>query len=92
MRCRRPALEPLARRRCTFRVHIDHLDNPDGDVWAVHQNRQYRTVHQVLIIDVPTVTVFAGPSAPQPRAFVTGRGLVRILTIRGQRFARIARD
>ncbi len=47
-----------------------------GKVWAVRQGRKWRITRRVLC-DVPTETVYRGVFAKQPRAFQSGRGVVR---------------
>lgn len=59
------------------KIHIDHLANPDGDVWAVRFGRTYFTATEVHI-SVPMVTVFKGIDAPQPKAYFRGVGVVRM--------------
>jgi hypothetical protein len=60
-----------------FRIHIDHMDNPKGDIWAVSWNegdcRRHRTANFVQCRR-PTITVFRGPKGRQPRAFLEGLG------------------
>src|SRR6267142_1320236 len=62
-------------RRVTFKLHIDHIDNPDGDVWVVEWPGHYVTAHQVWC-EVP---LHATPVRQrQPRASLSGRGVVRV--------------
>ena len=47
----------------------------DGNVWAI---REGNTWHRVASIDarVPLRTVYRGPKAKQPRAYLRGQGVV----------------
>lgn len=65
-----------------FWIHVDHLGNPRGRVWAVQTAGRYLTATAVDC-RVPTETVFRGRDASQPRAYLRGVGVVR------QRGARI---
>lgn len=48
----------------------------DGRVWAVRQGRVWRLTRSVEV-QVPTSTVYRGPTARQPKAYVYGVGVVR---------------
>jgi hypothetical protein len=48
----------------------------DGRVWAVRQGRGWRLTRAVDVL-VPTNTVYRGPQARQPRAYLEGIGVVR---------------
>jgi hypothetical protein len=61
-----------------FQLHIDHIDNPDGDVWAVRYGKTYKTAHRFVMYGVP-VLVGDEVRATQPRAFVSGRGRVQVI-------------
>ena len=76
------------RPRCPFRVHIDHIDNPKGDVWAVSYGTKYLTAHSIEIVGVPRV-VGCEVRQKQPRAFLSGVGAVSILWHEGKRTIRI---
>lgn len=65
------------RRPVRFRLHIDHLANPDRDVWALSFPRRYLTVRRVRV-DVATRTHFRGLKARQPKAFITGVGTITL--------------
>lgn len=58
----------------TFRLHIDHIGNLDGDVWAVSipTDKKYLTAHNVQC-EVPLDTV---RQKKQPRAYLAGKGYV----------------
>lgn len=58
-----------------FRLHIDHIENPERDVWAVRFGRTYLTVRSVRVYP-PIATIFRGAKARQPRAFLTGHGTI----------------
>ena len=45
-------------------------------VWAVRVGRKWRTTRMVEV-NVPMVTVFLGPQARQPKAYLRGVGVVR---------------
>jgi hypothetical protein len=64
------------RKPYSFKLHIDHLENPDKDVWAVQWNGHYFTATEVRVF-VPVCTVFKGMQSKQPRAYLVGRGVVR---------------
>jgi len=68
-------------------VHIDHIDNPDGDIWAVQipSDMVYVTVHDVKIM-IPMDTFFRDI---QPRAFLYGYGYLEILESNGKTYATI---
>jgi hypothetical protein len=61
-----------------WRLHIDHLDNADGDVWALSFAGRYLTVRHVWVRGAARelATVFRGRRARQPRAFLTGVGMI----------------
>jgi hypothetical protein len=72
------------KRAVTFRLHIDHIDNRDGDVWAVSYGKTYRTAHRFELVGLPRV--WGGEvRARQPRAFMSGRGRVSVVTRAGKR-------
>lgn len=73
----------LSDRPLPFRLHIDHLDNDGGQVWAVRVGRKYRVVHDV-VLGVPTRTVFR-PGRRQPRAWIAGVGIVVVSVSREAR-------
>lgn len=62
-------------RPVNFKLHIDHIDNPEKDVWVVEWGSHYVTAHQVWC-EVP---LHATPvKQRQPRASLSGRGIVRV--------------
>lgn len=61
-----------------FKLHIDHIDNEHGLVWAL----QYRKRYFVLKAIHCEVTVDTATSKHQPRAYLTGVGRVQILNDR----------
>jgi hypothetical protein len=59
-----------------FWLHIDHIDNADGRVWAVRQGRRYYVTRKVWL-NVPLAeTVYR--KRPQPRAYIRGEGYVQV--------------
>jgi hypothetical protein len=60
-----------------FWLHVDHLENPDRDVWAVQSGRRYHTATHVQV-EVPMETVFRGDRVKrQPKAYLRGKGVLR---------------
>lgn len=68
------------------RVHIDHLDNEDGRVWAVDcrpvagQRRRYLRVTTVLMKNVEAVITQVRKGKRQPRAWLGATGHVVMMT------------
>ena len=61
-----------------FKLHFNRLGHKRGDtdVWTVQLSG--RCLHAAKIhVAVPLETIFKGDSAPQPRAFLRGRGIVK---------------
>lgn len=55
---------------------IDRFDKPDGRIWAIRAGNKWITAHTVNVwIDMETV--FKGPTARQPKAYLEGYGVVR---------------
>lgn len=48
----------------------------DGKVWAIRQGRVWRLT-KVVEVRVPLSTVYRGPVARQPKAYLAGVGVVR---------------
>lgn len=69
----------------SVRIHIDHLDNEDGRVWAVDcrpepgLSRRYIRATNVVLNRVALATV-RRPGKRQPRAWLEAFGRVRVLT------------
>jgi hypothetical protein len=61
-----------------IKIHIDNIKNEDGKVWAVQDGKKYHRVHGVMVEGVKLQTRV---QRKQPRAFLTGKGKVEILTI-----------
>jgi hypothetical protein len=67
------------------RVHIDHLDNEDGRVWAVDcraepdLSRRYLRATNVIIQGVDVITTVRSGKR-QPRAWLEAFGRVRVAT------------
>ena len=78
--------EDLGIRTC--RLHVDHLDNEDGRVWAVDcrpegkVRRRYIRATNVITFGVNTGT-YRRPGKRQPRAWLDVVGRVRVLTHHG---------
>lgn len=60
-----------------FRLHVNYCEEPRGLVWTVHTRGRNHWLTQVEI-KVPVETFFRGKDAEQPRAFLTGIGVLRI--------------
>jgi hypothetical protein len=67
-----------------FRLHIDHIDNKGGNVWAVSYGKHYLTAHSFEMVGVPRVTG-CEVRHRQPRAFVSGTGRVSVRRRAGKR-------
>jgi hypothetical protein len=58
-----------------FRVHVDHVDNPKGDVYAISFGKRYITAQQFAFVQVPIVE--GKPvRKKQPRIFLEGYGTI----------------
>lgn len=60
----------------TFWAHVYCLSEPKGRVWAISTQGRY-LIATALDIQVPVETVFRGPAARQPKAYLKGKGVVR---------------
>lgn len=62
-----------------FRLHFNRFNakRTAKDVWTVHLSDRCIQTRQVEV-RVPVQTVYKGDSAPQPRAFLRGKGIVRV--------------
>lgn len=71
-----------------FMIHIDHIDNHDGQVWAlqVPAAKKYWTLH-AIDCRVPVKTRFR--KSRQPKAFLYGHGKIAFFFINNRRIARI---
>ena len=58
-----------------FLICINYLTEPEGKVWAVAVGNRWHTCRRV-ICNVPIHTVFKGPKARQPKAYLRGTGRV----------------
>ncbi len=61
-----------------FILCFERRHAPKGRVWAVKQGRRWRLAAEV-VVQVPVETVFRGPDAKQPIAYLQGVGVVRCL-------------
>jgi len=59
-----------------FLVCVNNLEDPAGRVWLVRARGKWLTARAVQI-EVPVTTVFRGPKARQPKAYLQGVGRVR---------------
>lgn len=59
-----------------FWLHVHQLQDWRRRVWAIEQGGRYQIATRVTV-KVPLETVFRGPDAKQPKAFLRGRGIVR---------------
>lgn len=48
----------------------------DGQVWAVREGNQWHRAREIRST-IPLTTVYRGPDAPQPKAYLRGVGVVR---------------
>lgn len=57
--------------RAPIWIHIDHLDNPDGRVWAIQipSKKKYFTVHSLDI----RIGLTSRVRKTQPRAYLVGK-------------------
>ncbi len=55
---------------------INRFDAEDGHVWLVRSGRKWLTAKRVKV-DIDMETVFKGPNARQPKAYLRGVGVVR---------------
>ena len=61
-----------------FKLHIDHLDNPNGDIWAVDGPDRYRTARSKDVVISPGLKFkLIGPRKTQPRAYLRAYGTVK---------------
>lgn len=72
-----------------FILHYNRFGHKrsDRDVWVIRCRRWVRYCRRVVAL-VPLRSVYLGDTAPQPRAYFRGEGVVRI--VNGE--ARITRD
>jgi hypothetical protein len=63
------------RRPVPFKVHVDHVDNIKGDVWAVRFRRRYLTAKQIAFIHL---SILEGKPVrrKQPRVILSGVGTI----------------
>ena len=59
-----------------FWAHVHYLSEPKGRVWAVQTGGKYLIAKAINVL-VPVETVFKGPDAKQPKAYLKGKGVVR---------------
>jgi hypothetical protein len=59
-----------------IKLHVHYLTEPKGQVWAVDTQGRYRICRAVRVY-IPPETVFRGPNARQPKAYLKGKGIVR---------------
>lgn len=66
------------RKRLVFWLHFNRFGARKGssDTWTVKSGGKNQHARKV-ICDVPLETIYKGDSAPQPRAYLKGRGVVR---------------
>lgn len=68
------------------RLHVDHLDNEDGRVWAVDcrpepgKTRRYIRATDVRCTGATELMTHVRPGQRQPRAWLEACGRVRVLT------------
>lgn len=55
-----------------------HNRRKNGRVWAVKQGSRWRMAREVSIL-VPTLTVYKGADAKEPKAYLQGVGVVRCI-------------
>lgn len=62
-----------------FHLHFNRLNakKNDGDIWTVHLSDRCIQCKSVDVL-VPVSTVWKGQTAPQPRAYLRGKGIVRV--------------
>jgi hypothetical protein len=57
------------------KLHVHYLSEPRGRVWAIETGKRYLTAREVRV-SIPLETVFRGPTARQPKAYLRGKGRV----------------
>lgn len=67
-------------RRCRWKVCYE-ATRADGRVWAVQAGRQPWVLTPHVSILAPSETVYRGPTAKQPRAYLTGNGRVFVYAL-----------
>ena len=69
-----------SKRRVPVRLHIDHLDNPEKDIWAIDVlGRRYLTARSGDVTIAPTVRWrLCGPRRRQPRAYLLAYARVTV--------------
>ncbi len=55
---------------------VDRFDARDGAIWAVRSGRTWLNA-RIVNVEIQMETVFKGPHARQPKAYLTGIGVVR---------------
>lgn len=51
---------------------------PDGRVWCVRIGNRWKSAKRI-VINVPLFTVYRGPTARQPKAYLRGIGCARLV-------------
>lgn len=57
-----------------IKIHIDNIKNSDGRIWGVKSGRDYYRVHDIR----SSIELKTKQQNKQPRAFLFGRGTVRL--------------
>lgn len=66
----------ISKRPRVFKIHFNRFGQKRGErVWTVHLSDQCIQTKQVIIRG-RVETVYKGDSAPQPRAYLRGRGRI----------------
>ena len=62
-----------------FHLHFNRfgVKRQARDVWTIHRSDRCIQVRAVEV-KVPVTTVYKGDTAPQPRAYLKGRGVVHL--------------
>lgn len=62
-----------------FKLHFNRINMQRGNpnIWTVHTSKACIPARHV-VVQVPIEAIYKGPEAPQPRAFLVGRGQIDI--------------
>ena len=63
----------------TFWLHFNRINvqRNDPDIWTIHLSDRCIQTRRVEV-KVPLETVYKGPEARQPRAFMRGKGKIKV--------------
>lgn len=75
----RKPLKSLSAKPRVFWLHFNRFGAKRAaqDVWTVHLSDRCVPAKKV-VVNVPLETIYKGDDAPQPRAFLRGRGIINV--------------